>query len=126
MADAAYRAWLRDIASGMSSVLVAETGDAVATLNRRARAERILSGDVDATAEASLKDEYAASVGDVVITRKNDRRLRSGREWVRNGARWKVVAVRRDGSLRVQNTDRAGSRPLNLPAEYVAENVDLG
>ncbi|WP_454118424.1 hypothetical protein [Microbacterium lacticum] len=110
----------------MSSVLVAETGDAVATLNRRARAERILSGDVDATAEASLKDEYAASVGDVVITRKNDRRLRSGREWVRNGARWKVVAVRRDGSLRVQNTDRAGSRPLNLPAEYVAENVDLG
>jgi len=126
MADVAYSAWLNDMAAGMSSVLVAETGEAVATLNRRARAELILTGVVDATAEASLRDESAASVGDVVITRKNDRRLRSGRDWVRNGARWKVVAVRRDGSLRVQNTDRAGARPITLPAEYVAENVDLG
>ncbi len=126
MADAAYSAWLQDIASGMSSVLVAETGEAVATLNRRARADLILSGVVDATAEVSLRDESAASIGDVIITRKNNRRLRSGRDWVRNGARWKVVAVRRDGSLRVQNTDRAGARPLTLPGEYVAENVDLG
>ncbi|WP_292814862.1 MobF family relaxase [Microbacterium sp.] len=126
MADAAYSAWLQDIASGMSSVLVAETGEAVATLNRRARAELILSGIVDASVDASLRDESAASTGDVIITRKNDRRLRSGRDWVRNGARWKVVAVRRDGSLRVQNSDRAGARPITLPAEYVAENVDLG
>lgn len=126
MAEAAYSAWRRDTAAGMSSVLVAETGEAVATLNRRARAELILSGVVDASAEASLRDESAASVGDVVITRKNDRRLRSGRDWVRNGARWKVVVVRRDGSLRVQNVTRAGARPLTLPAEYVAENVDLG
>lgn len=126
MADAAYSAWLRDVDSGVSSVLVAETGDAVSTLNQHARAELILSGIVDASVEASLRDESAASVGDVVITRKNDRRLRSGRDWVRNGARWNVVAVLRDGSLRVQNTDRAGTRPLTLPAEYVAENVDLG
>jgi hypothetical protein len=107
-------------------VLVAETGEAVATLNRRARAELILLGVVDSTAEASLRDESAASVGDVVITRKNDRRLRTGGDWVRNGARWKVVAVHRDGALRLLNTDRAGARPLTLPAEYVAENVDLG
>lgn len=126
MANAAYSAWLRDVTAGTSSVLVAETGEAVATLNQRARAELILSGIVDATAEASLRDESAASVGDVIITRKNDRRLRSGRDWVRNGARWKVVAVRRDGSLRVQNADRSSARPVTLPAEYVAEHVDLG
>lgn len=126
MTDAAYSAWLRDTATGRSSVLVAETGDAVGALNRRARAELMLSGAVDASAEVPLRDEAAASVGDIVITRKNDRRLRSGRDWVRNGARWKVVAVRRDGSLRVRNTDRAGSRPITLPAEYVATHVDLG
>ncbi|QKJ21109.1 MobF family relaxase [Microbacterium hominis] len=126
MADAAYSAWLQDVSSGRSSVLVADTGEAVAALNRRARAELILTGAVDASAEAPLRGESAASIGDVIITRKNDRRLRSGRDWVRNGARWKVVAVRRDGSLRVQNADRAGSRPLTLPSEYVAENVDLG
>ena len=126
MSDAAYSAWLRDMASGMSSVLVADTGEAVGALNRRARAELILSGVVDASAEAPLRDDAAASVGDVVITRKNDRRLRSGGNWVRNGSRWRVVAVRRDGSLRVRNIDRIGARPLWLPAEYVAENVDLG
>lgn len=126
MSDAAYSAWLRDMASGMSSVLVAETGEAVGALNRRARAELILSGVVDASAEAPLRDDAAASVGDVVITRKNDRRLRSGSNWVRNGSRWQVIAIRRDGSLRVRNTDRVGARPLWLPTEYVAENVDLG
>lgn len=126
MSDAAYSAWLRDMGAGMSSVLVADTGEAVGALNRRARAELILSGVVDASAEAPLRDDMAASVGDVVITRKNDRRLRSGSNWVRNGSRWRVTAVRRDGSLRVRNTDRIGARPLWLPAEYVTENVDLG
>lgn len=126
MFDAAYSAWLRDMGSGMSSVLVADTGEAVGALNRRARAELILSGVVDASAEAPLRDDAAASVGDLVITRKNDRRLRSGSNWVRNGSRWQVIAIRRDGSLRVRNTDRIGARPLWLPTEYVAENVDLG
>jgi conjugative relaxase-like TrwC/TraI family protein len=126
MTDAAYRAWLRDIAAGMSSVLVAETEDAVATLNQRARAELVLGGTVDASVEASLRDEAAASIGDIIITRKNDRRLRSGPEWVRNGARWKVVAVRRDGSIRVRSADRVSGRPITLPAAYVAEHVDLG
>ncbi|WP_345543109.1 MobF family relaxase [Microbacterium jejuense] len=126
MSDAAYSAWLQDIGAGMSSVLVAGTGEAVSALNQRARAELILSGVVDAGAEASLRDEAAASVGDVVLTRKNDRRLRSGRDWVRNGGRWKVVALRRDGSLRVRNADHVGAKPITLPAAYVAEHVDLG
>lgn len=126
MTDAAYSAWRRDTTTGLSSVLIAETSDMVGALNRRARAELILSGAVDATNEAPLRDEAAASVGDIVITRKNDRRLRSGHDWVRNGARWKVVAVRRDGSLRVRNAERPGSRSISLPADYVAENVDLG
>lgn len=124
--DAAYGAWLHDVAAGLSSVLVAETGDVVATLNQRARAELILGGAVDASVEASLRDEAAASVGDLIITRRNDRRLRSGPDWVRNGARWKVLAVRHDGSLRVRNADRVGARPITLPAAYVAEHVDLG
>jgi energy-coupling factor transporter ATP-binding protein EcfA2 len=126
MEDAAYAAWRRDTATGRSSVLIAETSDRVGALNRRARAELILSGAVDATSEAPLRDEAAASVGDIVITRNNDRRLRSGQDWVRNGARWKVIAVRRDGSLRVRNTEQPGSRSISLPADYVAENVDLG
>ncbi len=35
-------------------------------------------------------------VGDVVITRRNDRRLGvSGTDWVKNGDRWTVTAVAR-------------------------------
>src|SRR3546814_5672516 len=45
-----------------------------------------------------LADGLAASAGDVVITRRNDRRLRTRKgSWVRNGDRWTLVKVRMDG-----------------------------
>ena len=34
-----------------------------------------------------------AGVGDQVVTRQNDRRLATGRRWVRNGDRWVVTAT---------------------------------
>ncbi|MGH8966529.1 MAG: TrwC relaxase, partial [Actinomycetes bacterium] len=63
---------------------------------------------------------------DVLISRRNDRRLRTGAlSWVRKGARWTVTHVRRDGSLEVQREGRHGNAVV-LPAEYVAAHVDLG
>ena len=61
-----------------------------------------------------------------VITRDNDRRLRtSATDWVKNGDRWTVQnATTTDGSLRVRHT-RTG-RTLTLPAGYVAASVELG
>lgn len=103
MIDAAYLAWRADAQAGLASVLVTESSEAVAALNARARAERILDGDTDATREVVLADGARASVGDLVITRQNDRRLRSLRGgWVRNGDRWKVTDVRDDGTLVVR------------------------
>lgn len=97
MIDAAYTAWRRDVAAGRASILVAETNATVTELNARARADRIIDGTVTPSREVALHDGTAVSKGDLVITRENDRRLRNGRSWVRNGARWVVTDVRGDG-----------------------------
>lgn len=126
MADAAYAAWQRDRALGLASILIAESSAMVTTLNRRARADLILAGQVDARAEVRLHDCTEASVGDAIITRRNDRELRTGRGWVRNGSRWTITAIGIDGSLRVRPAGRRGGATLRLPAGYVAEHVELG
>ena len=72
-----------------------------------------------------LADGNTAYVGDTVVTRHNDRRLRLGpNDWVKNGDRWTVHHVQRDGSLTVRH-QRTG-RPVTLPADYVAAAVELG
>jgi len=126
MADAAYAAWRRDRDAGLTSVLIAETSDTVVTLNRRARADLVLDGAVDASAELTLHDGTTVSLGDTILTRHNDRRLRAGRDWVRNGMRWTVTELRRDGSIVVRRPDRRWGGSLVLPAAYVASHVELG
>ncbi|MBF4561205.1 relaxase domain-containing protein [Agreia pratensis] len=125
MIDAAYSAWRTDTLAGLATVLIADSNESVHALNQRARADLILDGTVKALREVELHDTSRASIGDTIITRRNDRRLHAGRGWVRNGDRWTVADVRDDGSLTVR---RAGTRrsAVVLPAGYVAEHVDLG
>ncbi|MFE6645092.1 MobF family relaxase [Nocardioides sp. NPDC057772] len=126
MLDAAYVAWIADQKDGKASILVTETTETVHALNARARAERILTGQTQASREVTLASGEPASIGDVVITRRNDRRLRSLRGvWVRNGDRWRIDDVGKDGSVVVSHqTGHAAT--LVLPADYVSEHVDLG
>ena len=77
--------------------------------------------------EVNLADGTKASEGDLVITRHNDRRLHTLRGgWVRNGDRWIVTRVHKDGSMQVQRADVDFGGSVTLPAAYVAEHVDLG
>ncbi|WP_435520819.1 AAA family ATPase [Agromyces larvae] len=126
MADAAYAGWRADVRSGRATVLISDSNEAVAALNLRARNELILDGRVDATREAPLHDGSAAAIGDTVITRRNDRGLRAGRRWVRNGDGWIVTQVRRDGGLEARLAARRWGSSVILPAGYVAEHVELG
>ncbi|QIK77345.1 relaxase domain-containing protein [Nocardioides piscis] len=127
MTDAAYAAWRADTRSGRSSVLVTEAARSVLELNKRARAERILDGDTRASTEVRLVDGSHASEGDLIITRRNDRRLKPLRGgWVRNGDRWQILSVGRDGSAEVRRVSGTGHGTVRLPASYVAEHVDLG
>jgi conjugative relaxase-like TrwC/TraI family protein len=127
MLDAAYEAWRSDQQSGRASILVTESAHAVRALNERARAERVLLDGADDGREVYLGDGSRASVGDLVITRRNDRRLRTMRGgWVKNGDRWRITDIRKDGSVVVRSLDRGRRGSAVLPSEYVAEYVDLG
>ena len=127
MTDAAYDAWRRDIKAGLSSVLVTEAKATVTKLNQRARAERILAGETEAGREVELADGNRASVGDLIVTRRNQRHLRSLRGgWVHNGDRWQITDVTPDGSVIAVRTDQKGASTVVLPASYVRESVDLG
>lgn len=126
MIEAAYAAWRTDQLAGRVTVLVSDSNESVTALNVRARTDLILDGVVRGPREADLHDGTQAANGDVVITRKNDRRLRAGGSWVRNGDRWRVLDVRTDGSMLIRREGRSRGANLLLPADYVAEHVDLG
>ncbi len=126
MIDAAYTAWRTDVLAGRATVLVTDSNESVHALNQRARTDLILDGTVSALREVELHDGTHAAAGDTVITRRNDRRLRAGRSWVRNGDRWTVTEVRDDGSVTLRRAGRKWGGSVVLPADYAAEHVDLG
>ena len=83
--------------------MLAPTRELVADLNRRARDHRL--GNVPAGREVRLADGNQASVGDLIITRANDRRLRlTATDWVKNGDRWTITRIGRRGDLSVRHT----------------------
>lgn len=126
MTDAAYSAWRADRELGMASVLVAKTRDQATALNTRARADLVLDGTLMPGPEVELADGTMTGAGDTIITRRNDRRLRNGKDWVRNGDAWAIKDVRDDGSVTIRRTGRRFGGAIVLPAAYVAEHVDLG
>jgi len=124
--DAAYHAWQADIAAGRASILIAETSETVTALNNRARTDRVLAGQVSLDG-VGLHDSTVAGQGDIIVTRQNDRRLSTGRGWVKNGDQWTVLHAHADGSLTVRRAGVHGRRGrATLPAGYVAEHVELG
>ncbi len=122
VADEVFDAWQFEQAAGRDCLMLAPTHELVRELNQRARAARL--GDATARDEVRLRDGTCASVGDVVLTRRNDRRLGvSNTDWVKNGDRWTVAGIR-NGNLTVHHRD-SGLTTV-LPAEYVAGHVELG
>jgi len=122
-ADQVFNSWLTARHSGADALMVAPTRTLVAELNTRAQTH-LRKGNEPARS-VTLADGSSAAVGDVIITRLNDRRLRTtGTDWVRNGDRWTITGLATDGALRaVHQTNR---RQVILPASYVAESVELG
>lgn len=124
--DAAYHAWQADTAAGRASILIAETSETVTALNNRARTDRVLAGQVSLDG-AGLHDGTVAGQGESIVTRQNDRRLSTGKGWVKNGDEWTVLHAHADGSLTVRRQGARGRRGrVTLPAGYVAEHVELG
>jgi conjugative relaxase-like TrwC/TraI family protein len=123
MLDALYLGWKADTAAGRTSLMIAGDLGSVSELNDRARADRIASGEVKECG-LDVAGGGTAGVGDKVVTRQNDRRLSTGRGWVRNGDHWSVTATHPDGSMTLQRVKGTGR--VVLPADYVREHVELG
>ena len=122
MLDALYLAWRADTESGHTSLMIASDLGTVSELNARARANRVSAGAVTEDG-LTVAGGGTAGVGDLVVTRQNDRRLSTGQRWVRNGDRWVVTATEQGGSMTVQRAIGGGT--VVLPAAYVAEHVEL-
>ncbi|HET9777675.1 MAG TPA: hypothetical protein VFP81_00175 [Propionibacteriaceae bacterium] len=61
----------------------------------------------------------------MIITRTNDRRLRlTPTDWVRNGDRWTITQVGKQGDLTVRHT--RSHHTVRLPADYVCTSTGLG
>jgi hypothetical protein len=107
----------------LDAIMLAPTRELVSRLNQRARDDR-LAGSTPPR-EVELADGNRASVGDLIITRANDRRLRiTATDWVKNGDRWTVLHLTSTGGLRVRHV--RNGRTVTLPAGYVSTATELG
>ncbi|WP_255537306.1 ATP-dependent DNA helicase [Glycomyces niveus] len=124
MLQSAYAGWKHDVAAGKTSLMMAYANTDVTTLSTWARNDRIAAGQV-AEAGVVLGNGQTAGRGDWIVTRQNQYDLKycGGKDFVRNGATWDVLKTRGDGSLKVKSRESGGT--LTLPAEYVAEHVEL-
>jgi DNA primase catalytic core len=121
----AFAAWQADRCQGLDSIMLAPTRELVAELNLRARTHRLADSSAETAAEVALADGNRASVGELIITRSNDRQLRlTATDWVKNGDRWTVRAITGDGDLDVQHL--RNRHRVRLPAAYVQTSVELG
>lgn len=133
MTQKIFAAWQKDISDGKTSLMMGSSNEAVASLNALAQAHRI-STSGEPTSEGVIlrpgsapgQGQATAFAGDVIVTRRNDRRLSvfAGHDFVKNGDRWNVESVGEDGSLKVRHVEHGGT--VTLPAAYVSEHVELG
>jgi hypothetical protein len=124
LAHHAARLWADHSAEGRSVAIVAETNEHVDRLNSVIQQHRRTLGHLEDDAVPIAAGETAA-VGEIVVTRRNDRTLVTDRgEPVRNRDRWEVIAVGSDGSLAVRHV--AGQGLVTLPADYAHSHIRLG
>jgi hypothetical protein len=116
-------AWLEARRRGESVALMANTIDTVTRLNWLVQQTRIRIGELDPDAPGLDVDGQRLLVGDEVVTRRNDRTLRTDRGvMVKNRDHWTIETIHSDGAVSL--TGCTGT--VQLPAVYVAEHVELG
>ncbi|MEV6527694.1 MobF family relaxase [Longispora sp. NPDC051575] len=116
--------WAADERAGLASLMMTVHVTDVRDLNARARQALIDAGSVQ-PGGVILASDMRASVGDRIVARHVDRRLKFGRrDWVRNGMLFTVEALLAGGGMRVRHRETGCA--VVLPAAYVASHVELG
>lgn len=117
--------WFEVTAAGGTIAVVCSTNDHVDAVNAAIQRARVGRGELDATAMVPIGGGERATIGDVVVTRRNDRTVETtDGEPIRNREQWRVIGVGDDGSLTVSAARRHGTAVL--PPEYTCEHVRLG
>jgi len=85
-AELACRGWLADHLAGLDSLLVARTGEQARELSRRIRDDLIHYGLVTTDFGVGLRHGAVAGRGDLIVARKNNRRVLAGApgRWLTN------------------------------------------
>jgi conjugative relaxase-like TrwC/TraI family protein len=106
-----------------SALMIVATNEQAAVLAERARHALIDAGAVEPGPTVRLRDNVA-SVGDYIVTRRNDRWLRtSSRGWVVNGDVWTVIQTYPDGAADARR--HSDGSTITLPADYLAAHTHL-
>ncbi len=117
--------WIKRRQQGDTLAVVASTNDHVDSINQAVQRARVVAGHLNPNQVARIAGGEHAYIGDVVVTRRNDRTvLTTAGEPVRNRETWTVMAIGTDGSLTVTREHAHGS--VELPADYVHQHVRLG
>jgi conjugative relaxase-like TrwC/TraI family protein len=117
--------WLTVTHADNTVAVVCSSNDHVDAVNSAVQHARVQRGELNPTRMAPIGGGEHAAVGDVVVTRRNDRTiLTSENEPVRNRELWRIAATAADGSLTVSAISARGVAVL--PATYVREHVRLG
>jgi ATP-dependent exoDNAse (exonuclease V) alpha subunit len=122
--EAIAEAWIDAHRRGETLAITTTTNDHVGAVNDQVQQRRLELGELDPSRSVAIAGGAVAHVGDVVVTRRNDRSLgTSTDDFVRNRELWTVVDVGVSGVLGHRQRDAAMAM---LPTEYVLEHVELG
>ena len=117
------RAWWEARQRGETVALMANNTETVTRLNQLAQQTRIHTGEIDPRAPRRRVRSLQLLVGDVVVTRRNNRRLHTDQGlMVKNRDHWTITNIHRNGDITI--TGRTGT--IRLPADYVSRHLELG
>ena len=121
--DTITDAWTRCRDDGETISITTTRNEHVHAINHHIQQRRIEAGELDQNTLTPIDDDWAM-VGDIVATRRNDRRLRTTTgETVRNRERWTITDTNPNGEITVTRLDGHGT--ITLPADYVRQHVQL-
>ncbi len=121
--DTITDAWTRCRDDGETISITTTRNEHVDAINHHIQQRRIEAGDLDQNTLTPIDDDWAM-VGDIVATRRNDRRLRTTTgEPIRNRERWTITETNQNGEITVTRLDGHGT--ITLPADYVRQHVQL-
>jgi ATP-dependent exoDNAse (exonuclease V) alpha subunit len=123
MKDEIIGAWAEARRRGETVAMMANTNHTAGRLNHQAQRHRIEAGELDPRGPAVHLEDQRLLAGDEVVTRRNQRALRTDRGvMVKNRDHWTIERIDSDGGVTV--TGPTGT--ARLPADYTREHLELG